>query len=186
VTARERRVVFWGAAVIGSVVSLRLVPDVVSWHTRLRERSVSSTVLLARNLSTLDQAPAIRDSLAKTLAAFVELAPPLVVEGSTRSEAQEELLRQLPVDAAVHGVRVTSIAADSAPASGPIGTVAVAVEAEGDITGLARWLARMEGSNPVLSVSALAISTAEANGTGSETLHARLSVSGRFLPRSSR
>ena len=185
-TPRDRRALIWGgAAVIGAVLVLRVVPWVVRGVAALRAEASERVETVARAQEVLAAASATRDSLARTLGAVIALSPRLV-DGVTAAEAQASLSGLVSLAASRHALRVVRL--DPLPDSagdGAFNRVAVHVELEGDVWGLTRFLGAVETADPLLTFPALSVQAVDPAGrpNAAEQLKIEATVAGLYLPR---
>jgi hypothetical protein len=185
-TPRDRRALSWGgAALLGAVLLLRVVPWTVRTVAALRAEAADRVLTVARANEVLAGAPATRDSLAQTLGAVVALAPRLV-DGRTAADAQASLSGLVSLAASRHALRVVRL--DPVPDSagdGVFNRVAVHVELEGDIAGLTRFLGAVEKGDPLLTLPALSVQAIDAAGrpNAAEQLKIEATIAGLYLPR---
>jgi hypothetical protein len=170
--------------IVGTVLLLAVLVSVLRMAPRLSKRRADDIerVAEARALeSAIDAEPALRDSLAHTLAEFVALAPRLVA-GRTHAEAAATVVAWLNGIASRSSLKVRRAESlpDSAP--GPLETVSIHAEVEGDIAGITRFLAETERGLPMLTVGSMAVTALEPFGRlSSETLRLELTASGFYL-----
>ncbi|HMJ58485.1 MAG TPA: type II secretion system protein GspM [Gemmatimonadales bacterium] len=188
-TPRDRRALIWGgAAVVGAILVLRVVPWTVRAVAALRVEAVERVQTVARANDVLAGAAATRDTLAQTLGAVVALAPRLI-EGRTAAEAQASLSGLVSLAASRHALRVMRL--DPLPDSsseGAFNRVAVHVELEGDVAGLTRFLGAVEKGDPLLTLPALSVQATDPVGrlNAPEQLKIEATVVGLFLSRGSK
>jgi hypothetical protein len=171
--------VVMGAAVLGLRVGPWAVTAALGARTDLHERAT----LLARARAEWAALPALRDSAAVLTRAFVGLAP-RVVDGPTPVEAGADLAARLHYLAARAPARLDQV--DPVPDSVTAGRLArarVQVTLETDIRGLARFLADLEGGDPLLIVERLEVVATDpaAADRRPEVLRVALVVTGWFL-----
>jgi hypothetical protein len=161
VTGRERLAIGLG---VGIVVALwcaaRVVPYVWRSAQERRERIETAVLALARAREALVAEPAARESLGARASRLVGHAPRLFA-GTTPAEAQAELSGYVAGLAAMRGVRLVSQDARTDSAASLFTSVTLRTEAEGDITGIAGWLAALEEGDRLLDVRTLAITAPE-------------------------
>jgi len=187
-TPRDRKaLVLGGAVVLGAVLVVRIIPWGVRSVSALRTRAGERVETLARVRDGLAAAPALRDSLTRTLGAVVALAPRLV-DGRTAAEASSSLSALVSIAASHHQVRLVRLDPLPDSAAGVFRRVAVHAELEGDVRGLTRFLRAIETGDPLLTIPTLAVLAPDPLGRvpGPETLRAELEVAGFFLPREAR
>ncbi len=188
-TPRERGALAWGgAAVLGAVLALRVLPWTVRSVAALRAEAADRVQTVARANEVLAATPATRDSLAQTLGAVVALAPRLI-DGRTAAEAQASLSGLVSLAAGRHALRVLRL--DPLPDSagdGVFNRVAVHVELEGDIAGLTRFLRTVETGDPLLTLPALSVQATDpvARPNAPEQLKIEATIVGLYLPRGSK
>jgi hypothetical protein len=186
VTLRDRRALIWGgAAVLASVLGLRVLPWTARSMAALRVEAVDRVQTVARANEVLADAAATRDSLVQALGAVVALAPRLI-DGRTAAEAQASLSGLVSLAAGRHALRIVRLdpLADSA-GEGPFNRVAVQVELEGDVAGLTRFLRAVEKGDPLLTLPALSVQSTDP-GVGpkvAEQLKIEATIAGLYLPR---
>lgn len=185
-TPRERRALLvGGGAILGAVALLRVFPWTVRTVAALHAEAAERVETVAKAQEVLAGAPATRDSLPQVLGAVVALAPRLV-DGRTVAEAQASLSGLVSLAASRHALRVVrlDLLPDSA-AQGAFSRVAVHVELEGDVSGLARFLGAVERGDPLLTLSALSVQAPDPVGRPNDPEHLRIeaTVAGLYLPR---
>lgn len=184
-TARDRRAVLLGAAILLGVAAIvRGGPATVRGLAGLRERAAERQAALARSRDLLARSPLIRDSLALAAAAVVKLAPQLI-EGRTRAEAAAALAALVSLDAGRSALKVLRLAPSGDSAAGILQPVRVTAELEGDVRGLTQFLATLERRHPLLSAVAFAVTAPEVTPrpNAPEALHLEVEVQGWFLAR---
>jgi type II secretion system (T2SS) protein M len=186
VTPRDRRALIWGgAAMLGAVFGLRVLPRTIHAVAALRAEATERMETVARAQDVLAGAAATRDSLAGALGAVVALAPRLV-DGVTAAEAQASLSGLVSLAASRHGLRIVRLdpLPDSA-ADGVFNRVAVHVELEGDVAGLTRFLRAVETGDPLLTLPALSVQATDpgARPNVPEQLKIEATIVGLYLPR---
>ncbi len=103
---------------------------------------------------------ALRDSFAASAGRLVGLAPRLVA-GATTSEATATLTSLIVAAAGRDRVRIGRIEPLPDSSSALFVRIALHVEAQGDVQGIAHWLAILEGGRPAVTIQELGLSTAE-------------------------
>lgn len=185
-TPRDRRALIWGgAAMVGAMLVLRVVPWTVRAVAALRVEAVERVQTVARANDVLAAAAATRDSLAQILGAVVALAPRLV-DGRTAADAQASLSGLVSLAASRHALRIRRL--DPLPdstADGVFNRVAVHVELEGDVAGLARFLGAVEKGDPLLTLPALSVQAVDPVGrpNTAEQLRIEATIAGLYLSR---
>lgn len=185
-TSRDRRALIWGgAAVLGAVFVLRVLPWTIRGVVSLRAEATERVETVARAREVLAGAGATRDSLTQALGAVVALALRLV-DGRTSAEAQASLSGLISLAASRHALRVVRLdpLPDSA-ADGVFNRVAVHVELEGDVAGLTRFLGAVEKGDPLLMLPALSVQAMDpgARPNVPEQLKIEATIAGFYLPR---
>ena len=185
-TPRDRRALLvGGGAILGAVFLLRAVPWTVRSVGALRVEAAERAETVARAQEVLAGAAATRDSLTRGLGAVVALAPRLV-DGRTSADAQASLSGLVSLAATRHALRIMRL--DPLPdstAEGVFNRVAVHVELEGDVAGLARFLGAVERGDPLLTLPALSVQAIDPVGrpNAPEQLKIEATVAGLYLPR---
>lgn len=185
VSARDRRALFVGTGVVAiAVLTLRVLPTAARTWRGYRDKTLAEATTLARAETTLVQAPALRDSVTRTVAAILAMAPALV-DGRTPADAQASLQGLVTLAATRHRLKVLGFTPLPDSAAGVLGRVAVHVALEGDLAGVADFLATVETGPTLLSVPAVALEAPNPSPeAGSpEVLHVELDVAGLFLAR---
>jgi hypothetical protein len=184
-TARERRTLLLGAAlIVAAVLGTRVLPAMVRAHAGLRVRASERTELLARAQDAIAAENAHRDSLARLADRVLALGPRLVAVG-TAVEAGAELAALVAALVRQHRLRLLRLDPRPTTLAPPVGPVAVRVELEGDIAGLAGWLAAVESGHPLLAVGALSVVVLDpqASERAPEVLRVEADLTGWFLLR---
>lgn len=181
---RDRRALGAGVSVILALVALsRAVPAVRVWRADRLERARLVRDQVARTTTLLARRRAVAESLAARTARLTATAPGLIT-GDSPAAAAATLAGLVSGAAAVAGVRLTAVQvlADTV-GSRELPVVRVRAEAVGDVTGLGKMLAALEGGPTLLRVRALALSQAEpaAPPEQVEALRVRLVVEGLSL-----
>lgn len=132
---------------------------------------------LGRARAALVAEPVARESLAAHAARLVAYAPRLFA-GTTQAEAGAELIAYVSGQADLRRVRIVrqDVQADSAVP--PFRRLVLRLDVEGDIVGIAAWLADLEEGTKLVTIGELAI-TAPEPGAGTaqpERLRAELVV----------
>lgn len=178
--ARERRVIVSaGALLLSAWLVLRAVPWARHRASMLHARTELATGALSRARSTLGSAPAVRDSLAARSIRLVALAPRLLAAAST-AEASAVLSALVGGAAALNRVRIIQQDARADSSASLFTRIAVRLDAEGDMAGVAGWLANLEEGEQLIRVRSLTISAPEpaAPPTQAERLRVVLVVEG--------
>lgn len=184
-TLRDRRALLLGlGTIVAAVMLLRVAPAAIRAALAWRTRVAAQEQTLDRERELIAAIPQARDSLRQALAAVVALAP-RIVAAATPAEASATLDSVVSLAASRHALKVQRIDPLPDSSAGVFIRVAVHVEVEGDVRGLAALLAALESGEPVLTVSALSVDAPQAAGSkeAPEILHIALSVSGFALRR---
>jgi hypothetical protein len=184
-TARDRRALFLGAAVIlGVVLLVRALPWAARSLVRLRARVTQQSQIASSARALLAATPFMRDSLGRVLNDIVALAPKLV-DGRSAAEAQASLSALVSLAANRHDLKVVRLDPLPDSSAGVFSRANVHAEMEGDIVGLTGFLKAIETATPLLSIGALAVAAPDprANPNTPEALHLELDLSGYYLPR---
>lgn len=160
-TPRERRTILVSTAVIaGAWIALKALPAGYRWQQDQRARAEQVEMTLLRAREAIVAEPVARESLAARGRRLVALAPRLFA-GATTAQAGAELTSWVSGLADARGVRIgrQSLGADSLAA--PFRRLALRLDAEGDITGIAGWLSQLEAGPRLVTIEQLAISALE-------------------------
>lgn len=182
---RDRRTLGVGAGVILALVVLaRGVPATLAWRTDKVERARLVRDEVARTIGLLARRRVVSESLAVRMVRLTAAAPSLIGAASPASAAAT-LAGIVSGAAARSGVRIAStqiVAGDTARAR-ELPIVRIRVEAVGDVTGVTRMLAQLEGGSTLLRVRSLSISQPEpaAPSEKAEALRVELVVEGLSL-----
>ena len=183
VTRRARHQLLAVVGLVGALVlGWRLVRPLITRVLSARAALADEQARLARSrglVGNIDSLRGTHDSALRTLAGLT----PLLFTGPTGAEGRAELSVFLDALARVHEVRLLSLR--PLPDSSLHGLVGVGIEvdAETDITGLARFLAGLERDPRTVVVTSLAVRAAE-DGTEAarwERLEVRLTLWGWLL-----
>jgi hypothetical protein len=161
-SARDRRVLFFGASTIGTLFAFaRGVPALLEWQKDRSSEAAAESQQAAAARIGVRMLPALRDSLRDRQIRLAALDS-VLLSGSSASAAVAELASMLENMADAASVKVTAmqLRADSA-ASGLLAQVAVRVNGVADVAGLAAFLRAIEGSETPLIVRELAVTQSE-------------------------
>lgn len=181
---RDRRTLMLGVGVILALVTLaRGVPAVRAWRVERTEHARLVDAALARTTALLARRRVVAESLVARKARLTAAAPGLI-PGTSPASAAATLAGIVSGAAALTNVRIASVQvlADTTGAR-ELPVVRVRVDAVGDVAGISRMLATLEGGPTLIRVRALALSQAEpaAPPEQVEALHARLVAEGLAL-----
>ncbi len=170
-----------------AVVVLRILPWTVRAVGDLRETARQRVETLARARAVLATAPALRDSLSRSLGGIVALAPRLV-DGRSGAEAQATLAALVSVAASRHALKVVRLDPLPDSSAGVFQRVTLHAELEGDVLGLTRFLRAIETGDPLLTLPALTVLAPdpEPQPGAPEVLRIEATVAGLYLPRGGR
>ena len=183
--ARDRRALVWGAAVmVTALATLRGIPAGVRAYRALEASAVEQAELLARARVTLAARGAVQDSFQSAARDLGALAPKALAE-ETPDEAAAELTHLVSLAAQGAGMRVVGVRATPDSSAGLFRPVTARAELEGDVAGLAEFLAALERAPEILSVRTLAVRAGDAQGRGrgAETLRVEATVAGWRIAR---
>jgi Type II secretion system (T2SS), protein M subtype b len=192
-SARDRRTLTVGVVAIGSLLIVsRGVPAWRTWVRETRAGAVEHIGDAARAEGVVRALPAMRDSLAARNARYLALAPTLVAGGSLNA-ASATLASLVSTAATASGVTLGAVQMrtkdaprrDSVAARAAFTRVRVESDVTGDIRGIARFLAALEGGPVRLVVRDLTITQSDAVGAPDrpEVLRATVAVEGLALSR---
>ncbi len=182
-SARDRRTLLVGSAVIASLVVLaKGVPAWRQWVAESRSGAEEQARAAASADALLAHATPMRDTLAARNVRYIALAP-AVVAGNTLAEASATLASLVSSAASAAGVKLGAVQLRSpADTGGRRAFVRVSVHADlvGDIHGVMAMLAILERGPARLRVRELTVTQPDASAPGDrvEALRADLTVEG--------
>lgn len=182
---RDRRTLGMGVGIILAIVTLaRGVPATLAWRAHAVERARLVRDEVARATGLLARRRVVGESLAVRTARLTAAAPSLI-GGTSPASAAATLTGLVSGAAARSGVRIAStqvIAGDTARTR-ELPVARARVDAVGDVTGVTRMLAELEGGSTLLRVRSLSISQPEpaAPSEKAEALRVELVVEGLSL-----
>jgi hypothetical protein len=182
-TARERRALLVGGGVIlGAVLALRVLPAGVRALLALRSDVAERGAVLARAEEEVTLAGRLADSAAVVTRALGVLAPRLL-SGAGAEEALADLSGRLAVaarGAAARVERVESVATADTGRAGRLRAVRARAALEGDVRGLARFLAALASDAGLVTVDAIHVVAVDPLGAiwGPESLRWEVTVTG--------
>lgn len=160
-SGRDRRSLALGVLVMAAAwVALRAAPRTLQRAEALRARAALASAALVRAREAVATEPAARESLAARAERLVALAPRLL-GGETTTEAASELASLVAGAAALRHVRL--VQQDARPDSGAsvFTRITMRVEAEGDVGGIAAWVADLEEGPRLISIVSLSVNAPE-------------------------
>lgn len=181
---RDRRTLLLGGAVVALVLlAFRGVPAWRRWDADARASGTELVTATARAQADVRSLPALADSVAAREKRLVALAP-LVLDGSTPAAAGASLASLVSGAAARANVALGTVQLQ--PDTATTGTfvgVTVRGDATGDLPGIARMLALLEGGPELLAVREVSITQPEPGGPADrvETLRLEFAVQGLAL-----
>ncbi|HXB23554.1 MAG TPA: GspMb/PilO family protein [Gemmatimonadaceae bacterium] len=182
-SSRDRRTLFIGVGVIGSVVALsKGVPIWHDWVADAKAGAIEQTRAAADADALVAHAKSLRDTLNARNARYVSLAPELVA-GNTAAEASATLASLVSGAASAAGVKLGAVQLRTSADTGALRAfVRVSVHADvvGDIHGVTTLLATLERGPTHLRVRELTVTQPDAIAPGDrvEALRADLTVEG--------
>jgi Type II secretion system (T2SS), protein M subtype b len=184
VTGRDRRaLMLGGAAVVGAVLVLRVLPwgvkTTLAAETGLRERAT----LLARARADLVDAEVLRDSAAQLGQALVGLAP-RILSGNSAADAVADLSGRVNLVVSGHQAKLERV--DPVPDSvraGRLHRVTLRAAFECDVHGLAGVLDALAFRKVVLPMRELRVTAVDVGSSERmpEVLRVELTVAGWYL-----
>jgi hypothetical protein len=184
---RDRRALAMGTvAIILSVAILRVFPWLAREHAGLRTSTEQRVATLVRTRAAVASVPALRDSLARGLDRFVQVAPNLI-GGNSPGEAAASLSGTINLYAEQSSVRLIRLEPIADSTTDVISPVSVVAELEGDVAGLSRFLASVETGLPILTVRDLAVrSRGTTDRRTPQVLAVAIKLTGWFMPEANR
>jgi hypothetical protein len=169
--------------VVGAWLATRGMPAALRWHEGLRSRTEAAVLELQLAEELIAEESLAREKLSGRAGELLAWAPRLVA-GETPAEALAELSSYLSGLAAHHRVRLVRLDPSADSSAGPFIRLALRLEAQGDIRGVAGWLAALEEGERLLAVREIALSTSEPAAPPSqpEVLRAELVIEGWAAP----
>lgn len=171
------------AAVAVGVLALRLSVATVRELVRQGDAARDHAALAADARQLAAQTSALQDTLRSALTALVGSAP-LLVDGQTEAEAGAALEGLVRARADGGGLAVLRLGVAPDSSAGPLRSVRVRAELEGDVRGLSKFLQGVEGDRPLLTVASLSVTSADPveRAGAPEVLHIGVEVRGLFIP----
>lgn len=167
-------------------LATRVVPRAMGGLARRKAVAQELQRSLARASELIAAEPALRESLAVRARALLGQAESLFA-GGTPSEAAAELSSFVSGAGAVRFVHIARLDAAAEAGEGLFRRVTVRVEAEGDVTGIATWIADLERSPRTVRITDLWISASEPGAPVAQAerlrVEARLSALAVVTPR---
>lgn len=187
-SGRERRVVLVGVGVlIVAVTALRVIPAWREWVADTRAVAAVSVAELERTRRGIAAVPRLRDSLLVRNDRYLALAPSILT-GSSSGGIAADLASLVSGAAAGAGIELGAISIRPDTTKDRVfSRPSVKGDARGDIMGLARFLAAVEGGSTILVVRQLAVTQPEpgAPGDRAEALRIEFVIEGIALERPS-
>lgn len=180
---RERRTLALGALAVALLLGVgRGLPAWRAWKSAAIARATLQAGRAADAEASVRGLRARIDTVEARQGRLGELAPALL-DGTTPAASGASLSAILSGAAARAGVRLNSVQVvpDSVQAGRTFLRVALHADATGDIAGVARMLALLEGGPELLAVRDLVITQSDPSAQGPEQLHAELTVEGLAL-----
>jgi hypothetical protein len=182
--ARDRRTLLLGGTVIALLLLLfKGLPAWRRWDAGARASGAELVAAAARAQADVRSLPALADSVAARHRRLVALAP-LVLDGSTPAAAGASLASLVSGAAARANVALGTVQLQPDTATtGTFVRVTVRGDATGDLPGIARMLALLEGGPELLAVREVSITQPDPGGPADrvETLRLEFSVQGLAL-----
>jgi hypothetical protein len=182
-TPRDRRALAVGGTIaLVAVIFLRVLPGIAATVSDRRHRLEAESALLARTEAELDAAAQLEDSAAVVKAALERLAPKLLA-GNSETDAAADLVGQLGRQSTLRRVRLerTHVVADTVRA-GWLSRITVSAQVEGDLRGIAGFLAEVASGPPVIVAERVrVVASTEPNDGGPERLRLELVARGWYL-----
>ena len=181
---RERRTLLAGGAVVSLLlVAFRGVPAWRRWDADARASGAELVAAAAGARADVRSLPALGDSVEARDRRLVALAP-RILDGSTPAAAGASLASLVSGAAARANVALGTVQVQpDTAAAGTFVRVTVHGDATGDLPGIARMLALLEGGPELLMVREVSITQPDAGGPADrvETLRLEFAVQGLAL-----
>jgi hypothetical protein len=173
---RDRRAVTLGLGLaLAAWLALRVVPWAVRRAGTWQERAAAVQRGLVAAQEAIALVPLARDSLAARGQHLVAWAPRLFAGAST-SEAQADLAAWVSGLAAQRRVRIVRQDVGRDSTASVFTRLTLRVEAEGDLRGVAGWLAALESGERLVRVSTLRLDAPDAATAAARTERLRVEV----------
>jgi hypothetical protein len=160
-TARDRRVLLWGGAVVLLAVAGRVAREGQRLAARRVDEARQAAGLAARAKALVAEAPARQRLVRERAREMVTLAP-LLLSGSSDADAAAALAGELNALAAGHRVALARLDPVPDSAAGPFSRIELRLQAEGDLAGLYGFIHAVETGPLLLSFTDLAITAQDA------------------------
>jgi len=158
---RDRRALTVGAVMlVAAWLGTRAIPSAVRAASELRHRTTERVEELARAREALASEPWARESLVVRAQRLVAWAPRLLA-GVSSGDARVELASFAGGMAALRHVRIARQDALPDSAAGLFTEVALRLQAEGDVEGIAAWLASLEEGPKLIAVREVTLTAPE-------------------------
>jgi len=181
----RRALLLGGAAVLGAVLMLRVIPGGVRSARAAQMELAERAALLARAREEVARQGSLQDSVAAVTRQVVALAPKILV-GNTAAEAAADLAGRLNLAASRSSTKLERVdpVADTAVA-GRLRRVSARVALEGDLGGVTRFLRSIEGGEAVLTIGQLRLTAPDPASSDRvpERLRLEATVAGFFVAR---
>lgn len=176
----ERRTIMLGVGIVSLAWLLTRGAPMAARHAddaRVRREMAVGALGAAKEAIAAD--PIARESLQARAGRLVALAP-LLLDGATPAEAGASLAAIVGGRAAVRQVRILRQDARADSAASVFRRIALRIEAEGDVTGIASWVTDLEEGAKLLRIRSFSINAPEPTSapTQPERIRAELIIEG--------
>ena len=179
-SSRDRTPLLAGTSIILALIFVsRGIPAWVRWERRVRDDAAVANAEAAASQRAVRSAPVLSQIAQHIERRYLALAPALLT-GDDRATAGAALISTVNSAARAAGVQVGALqiemdTAASAEAAAGIVPIRVRGDGAGDIGGVARFLATIEGNVPLLAVRELTITPTDPHLTNDKPETLRLS-----------
>lgn len=165
-SARDRRTLFVGVSVIGSLILVsRGIPAWLHWQRRIRDDASAAVQEATASQHAVREAPQLARMTQQVEQRYFALAPAFLA-GDHPAAAGASLISLVNTAARTAGVQLGALQVESDTTQGTaITSVRVRGDGAGDVAGVAHFLAAVEGSVPLLSVRELTLTPVDPHVT---------------------
>lgn len=185
-SARERRTLSVGVAVVAALVAARTVPVVVGWSVSNRLIAAEMALEVATAEYVIRNTVATRDSIEARSARLVAQGALLLPanESAGGADALARIVSGTAAAADLHLLRLDIVPAD-APTTGSLAFAPARVRGEfsGDMSSVLGFVATLERTPPLLSIVELGIWNPQPSGQASEPVRLNIVIEGLALRR---
>jgi hypothetical protein len=174
-SARDRRTLIAGASIILSLLLIsRGIPAWIRWQERVRVDANATAMEATASQRAVRAAPLLTQTAQQLERRYLALAPAFVT-GEQPAAAGATLISAVNAAARTAGVQIGALQVETDTTKGQeVAYVRVRGDGAGDISGITRFLATIEGGVPLLSIRELAITPTDPHITNDKPETMRL------------